>query len=279
MTATEFEYDGIKSSVYGLYICSFDNPRNGTFSIGNEVTINTVKSPKGNRFIKIGHSYETPLSFTFQVAKFDCGSDVEEITARELARIMRWLVRSDNYHYLRFEQCEWENIFYNCQLKVQKYEVAGKIVGLEIEATCDAPWGYSEPKEYHLEFNLGTNKVNKYSIYNYSDEDGSILPDLVTIECGKDCDLSLKNTFLIRKDESNKKTRTVEIRNCKKGEVIQFDRHKNICSSIVHDGLTNDFNYVFLELFSDFYNSENTISSNCECKVSIFYREIRKGVC
>lgn len=274
MTATQFEFDGIKSSVHGLYICSFDGARNGVFPLGSEVTVNTIKAPRGTRRIKTGSLYETPLSFTFQVVKLNSHSEGEEISPRELAGIIRWLVRSDNYHYLRFEQSEWENIFYNCYLKVQKYEIAGQIVGLEIEATCDAPWGYSERKEYHLDFAL----KNEYRIYNYSDEDGGILPDLVTIRCRKDCDLTIKNTFSIRGDETNKKITTVEIKKCKKDEVIQLDRHRNICSSMPHKGLMDDFNHVFPELFCDLYNAENTLYSDSGCMLSIFCREIRKGV-
>ncbi len=284
LTATEFEYDGIKSSVYGLYLCDFNGSNTGTKSIGNEVTIKNVKSPTGKRFIKTGSTYETPLSFTFQVMKYDDRHGAEEITARELARIMRWLIRSDNYHYLRFMQDEWDNIFYNCSLKVQKYEVAGTIYGLEIEATCDAPWGYSEMKEF--EFTLDSN--NRFHLYNYSDEDGRILPDLVKITVFQDCDLILKNSFSIHKDENNKFISKTRIDNCRSGEIIQLDKYRNIKSSVSHDALQNDFNYQFLELCSDFVNQKNTISANFEyqgetitgnCNVEVFYREIRKGVC
>ncbi len=268
-----FEFDNVDSSVYGLYLCRFDGSNDGVKTLGNEIEIKTVKSPKGNRFIRTGSIYETPLSFSFQVVKYDCNYGVAEIGARELARILRWLVRKE-YHYLRFEQTGWDNVYYNCTLKVQKYETAGKILGLEIEVSCDAPWGYSEKKEYHLDFGV----KNEYMIYNYSDEDGGILPDLVTIQCKENCNLTIRNTFFIKNDENNKKINTTEIVNCKKGEIIQFDRHKNICSSFNHEGLLNDFNFVFFELFSDLYNSENKIYSNSNCKMSIFYREIRKGV-
>lgn len=276
MTATEFEYDGTKSSVYGLYICSFDGEKDGTFSIGNEITMNTVKSPNGKRFIKTGSVYENPLVFTFQVMKYDCTDGIQEIGARELARIMRWLTRTDNYHYLKFEQSGWDNIFYNCYLKLQKYEINGKIYGFEIEATCDAPWGYSEPKQYIM--NLDSN--TSFDLYNYSDEDGCILPDLINIEVLEDCNLEITNTFLIKNDPDNKKTTTTRIDNCEKNEIIQIDKHKNICSTQVHsNGLENDFNYEFLQLCSDFYNSKNTISANANCVITINYREIRKGVC
>ena len=166
MTATEFEYDGIKSSVFGLYICRFDGIEQGAAPIGSEITVNTVKSPGGNTFIRTGSVYETPLTFTFQVVKYDNNGESQQIEARELAKIMQWLVRSDCNHYLRFEQSGWDNVFYNCSLKVQKYVIAGQICGLEIEATCDAPWGYSELKHYH--FTLGSNEQNPFYLYNYS---------------------------------------------------------------------------------------------------------------
>ncbi len=271
---TQFEFDGIKSSVFGLYLCSFSGSSTGAKPVGNEITINTVKAPKKNRFIRTGVTYETPLTFSFQVVKYNCWGENMEITPREIAKIMRWLVRKD-YRYLRFDQTGWDNVFYNCTLKVQKYEIGGVIRGLEIEATCDAPWGYSERKE-HI---LNLNGVNARSIYNYSDEDGGILPDLVRIEVLGNYDLlCITNTFSMNQDENKTKTINVEINNCKQGEIIELDRHKNICSSIVHDGLINDFNHVFLELFSDFNQYENVITSNERCNVTIYIREIRKGV-
>jgi hypothetical protein len=271
---TQFEFDGIKSSVFGLYLCSFNGTSDGAKPLGNKITINTVKAPKKNRFIRTGVTYETPLTFTFQVIKYNCMGEDMEITPRELAKIMRWLVRKD-YRYLRFDQTGWDNVFYNCTLKVQKYEIGGIIRGLEIEATCDAPWGYSERKE-HI---LNLDESNACSIFNYSDEDGGILPDLVRIEVLRDCDqLNITNTFSMDQDENKSKTINVEIKNCKQDEIIELDRHKNICSSMVHDGLINDFNHVFLELFSDFNQYENVITSNEPCNVTIYVREIRKGV-
>lgn len=270
---TQFEFDGIKSSVFGLYLCNFNGNSNGVKSIGNEITINTVRAPKKNRFMRTGSTYDTPLTFSFQVLKFDCMGQDMEIQPRELAQIMRWLVRKE-YHYLRFDQTGWDNVFFNCALKVQKYEIGGVIRGLEIEATCDAPWGYSERKEYHLNLN----GINACSIYNYSDEDGGILPDLVRIEALEDCpQLYITNTFSMDHDENKTKIINVEIDNCKQGEIIELDRHKNICSSMVHEGLINDFNHVFLELYSDFNQYENVITSNMPCSITIYIREIRKG--
>lgn len=269
-----FEFNGIESSIFGLYICSFDGISGGAKNIGDEITINTVKAPKGNRYLCTGGTYENPLTFTFQVGKYDCRYGIGSIESRELARIMRWLIRKD-YCYLRFEKDGWDNVFYNCSLKVRKYEIGGNIYGLEIEASCDAPWGYSEPKEHHFQLD-GT---APYKLYNYSDEDGELLPDLVKIEILENCDLfKLTNTFYIEMDEKNKKTINTEIKKCKNGEVIQLDRHKNIFSSAVHNGLMDDFNHVFFELFSDFLNTENIITSNAPCRISLYFREIRKGV-
>lgn len=288
-----FEFDGVKSSVYGLYVCSFDGGSNGAKTLGNEITTNTVKTPSGKRWMHTGCTYESPLTFTFQIAKYECGEGVTAVEPRELARIMRWLVRRE-YHYLRFEQNGWDNVFYNCTLKVQKYEIGGVIRGFEIEATCDAPWGYSEPKEYTTKTPLNEN--SEFKIYNYSDEDGGLLPDIVQINVRKKCDLRITNTFLTK--NGVEKTTKTEIKNCKAGEILQFDRHRNIQttlqSSNAHEKLMDDFNHVFLELFSDLENSKNTItvkditantdvnsknnSDSDICDLYIRYREIRKGV-
>lgn len=275
--ATEFEFDGVSSSVYGLYICSFDGVKNGTSTLGDEIKFNTVKSPQNNRWIFTDIAYETPLTFTFQVIKYDCQFGSEPIEARELSRIMRWLVRNDGYHYLRFKQSGWDNVFYNAQLKVQKYEIAGQIYGFEIEATCDAPWGYSEMKEYKFEYSDG---VYSFNLYNYSDEDGQLLPELVKIEVLEDCNLIITNSFNLNGDENNKFFSTTTINNCKSGEVIYLDKNKNITSSDnTHETLSDDFGYNFLYLYSDFVNEKNTITTSNPCNITINWREIRKGVC
>lgn len=278
MIATEFEYDGIKSSVYGLYICSFDGARTGTYSLGNDVTIHTVQAPGKKQLIKSGSTWENPLTFQFQVAKYDCSSGVQEITSRELAHIMRWLIRSDNYHYLRFIQTGWDNIFYNCSLKLQKHEIDGKIYGLDIEATCDSPWGWSERKEYTFDTTLSGKK--SFNLYNYSDEDGALLPDLVELQIlsKEPCDLTVINRFSCRKEEETLEHKLV-IHNCSPGEILSMDKHKNIVSNLPHEQLYNDFNHNFLHLYSDLTNNENEISVSVDCKMRILWREVRKGVC
>mgnify|MGYP004721841897 CR=1 FL=1 len=276
MIATEFEFDGISSSVFGLYICSFNGAKNGTSTLGNEITFNAVKSPRNNKWIFTDRVYENPLTFTFQCFKYDCNTGSEPIVARELSRIIRWLVRNDGYHYLRFKQNGWDNVFYHAQLKVQKYEIAGQIYGFEIEAICDAPWGYSEMKEYKFEY---SDDVYSFNLYNFSDEDGKLLPELVKIEILEDCNLAITNSFNLKGDENNKYTFTTSINNCKSGEVIYLDKNRNITSNINHVTLSDDFDYNFLCLFSDFFNEKNTITISNPCNITINWREIREGDC
>lgn len=273
MIATEFEFDGIRSSVFGLYICSFDGSKDGLATIGGAITFNNAKSPKGNKWIYTDSVYEEPLTFTFQCFKHDCSTGTEPIGGRELARIMRWLERNDGYHPIRFLEDEWDNVFYNAKLKLQKYEVGGKPYGFEIEVTCDAPWGYSELKEYDSKGNT------IFNLYNYSDEDGELLPDLVKIEVAKNCDLAITNTFNLKGDINNPYSLTTHIDNCVAGEIIYLDKNKNIMSSVEHSTLADDFDYNFLYLYSDFINEKNTITVNNPCNITIYWREIRKGVC
>ena len=44
MIANEFEFDGIRSSVFGLYICSFDGSKDGLFTVGGTINFNNIKS-------------------------------------------------------------------------------------------------------------------------------------------------------------------------------------------------------------------------------------------
>ncbi len=281
MIATEFEFDSISSSTYGLYICSFDGAKSGVSTLGNEITFNTVKSPKSNGWIYTDSIYENPLTFTFQCIKYNCNSGSEPIEARELARIMRWLVRNDGYHYIRFKYNEWDNVFYNAQLKLQKYEIAGQIYGFEIEVICDAPWGYSEMKEHSFNYN-DINKEKTFTLYNYSDEDGALLPDLMKVEVLEKCDLIISNTFNINGDEKNQLINYTIINNCKSGEILYMDKNMNIisdCDGCIHSTLSDDFNYSFLTLYSDFKSAKNEIEASHACNITINWREIRKGVC
>lgn len=281
MITTEFEFDGFSSSMYGLYICSFNGDKSGVSSLGNEIVFNTAKSPKSNRWVYADSIFDTPLTFTFQCVKYNCNTGSEPIGARELARIMRWLVRSDGYHYLRFKHNEWDNVFYNAQLKLQKYEISGQIYGFEIEVICDAPWGYSEMKEYSFYYN-DTNKEKTFALYNYSDEDGALLPDLMKVEVLEECDLIISNTFNINGDEKEQLINHTIINNCKSGEILHMDKNMNIisdCDGYVHSTLSDDFNYSFLTLYSDFKSAKNVIETSHACNITINWREIRKGVC
>lgn len=278
-----FEFDGVNSSVYALYLANFGGPGDGTKTTGDAMEVKTVKSPKESRWLQTAGSYDTPLTFTFQVVKYTCSDGAAVIEPREFARILRWLVRKE-YHYLRFEKSGWDNVFYNCTLKVQKYEIGGVLYGLEIEATCDAPWGYSEPKEnrFHLD------EKSHYDLYNYSDEDGGIFPELVQIRipvpqedesAAGIYDLTLTNTFSGGKGDTGAKIIQTQIKNCQPGEILSLDWHRNICSSEhTHHTLPDDFNYIFPELFSDISCPKNTFTADHPCDVVIRHREIRKGV-
>ena len=46
-----------------------------------------------------------------------------------------------------------------------------------------------------------------------------------------------------------------------------------------HPTLSDDFNYCFFKLYSDYKNAKNTITVSHACNITINWREIRKGVC
>lgn len=46
-----------------------------------------------------------------------------------------------------------------------------------------------------------------------------------------------------------------------------------------HPTLSDDFNYCFFKLYSDYKSAKNTITASHACNITINWREIRKGVC
>lgn len=275
---TEFIFDGISSREYDLVICSFDGGQSGEMTAGSNIEFTTFKAPNSYRWVKAGASYNEQLTFSFQICKYVCDESKDKpFTERELAFLMRWLVRKD-YKRLQFVQEGYENIFYNCQINAQRYMIGGQCYGLTLTVTCDAPFGWSEV--ICAEISSASSKT--VTLYDSSDEMGEIYPGII-IEVGKvnsDQDIQIANALT---DTS------MVIRNCKPGEVITI-RDMRISSSEWrfseeenryeggHKTLFNDFNYDWLTIGNTFRNRENKITVTGNCVVKMSWRVPRKAV-
>ena len=272
---TEFVFDGVSSKEYDMIICSFNGSSNGEVTAGSNIEFTTFKAPGVNRWLKTGATYNEQLTFNFQICKYKCNQPISEpISERELAFLMRWLVRKE-FRELQFIQEGYENIYYNCQINVQKYEVAGECYGLTLTVICDAPWGWSE----QMTSTISSSTSTTMQLYDSSDEIGVVYPSIEIISKSSQ-DISISNKMNGIK---------MLIRNCVANEQIDI-RDKIITSSECyessvgtgyagnHSTLYDDFNWKWFAIGNTFNNRVNEITVNGNCDIKLSWRVPRKAV-
>lgn len=278
MYCTEFIFNGISSKSYDLIICSFDGSQNGEMTAGSKIEFTTFKAPGSDQWMKTGAAYHEQLTFSFQICKYMCGSsDIKPFSERELAFLMRWLVRKD-YQWLQFIQEGYENIFFHCQISAERYLVGGQCYGLTLTATCDAPFGWSQ----NMTTTLSSSGKETIHLYDSSDEIGEICPSM-EIHVGEATDT--QNIVITNALTGS----SMEIRNCVPGETITIHDMKINSSECIpdnekneytgeHSMLYNDFNYDWLTIGNTFDNRENEITVTGICDVILDWRVPRKAV-
>lgn len=272
MRCIDFEYDGRRLSDYGCMICDINtSPGVETINIGSQLTLNTIRIPRLNKFKLSSAQYNDAYTITFQIAKTGRGNkDDAVINEFELARFMRWLNRKE-YHKFKaiYENGECANVYYMGTFNIQMIRLCEKIIGLELTLQTNAPFGYFEPTEHYMKL---TGTEDEYILYDCSDEAGYIYPDIAEIECLSPGDLIISNS----RDECQ----TV-IQNCIAGEIITLNgENKIIHSNQTHDRLYNDFNYHFLRIINDPDTGSdgncNIFTSALPCNIRLVYSPVCK---
>lgn len=283
MYADIFEFNGIKSSDLGYYIANFDGFSNdGAGMAGNEITFATSKPSNSYKWNFHGSKYENPMTTSFQIFKLNCGIDKEnyELSQQDCAFLLRWLARTDGYKLLRFFQGGYEgyeNTFFRVQNKLQWIRHEGMIVGAQIDATCDAPFGYSDVQTFEVSCSNG----GSFTIYDDSDKTGALYFDETDILMTSDAsNLQIKNNL----DALFSPTiqYTTNIKNCKNGEHITIANHMiatNKNTSHTRENISNDFNFRYPRLInmSGLTETRNNIFTvtGGSCHLSFNYRTIR----
>lgn len=270
MYCTEFIFDGISSKAYDLLICSFNGGISGTGTAGSHIEFTTFKAPNSNKWVKTSSTYSEQLTFTFQVCKYKCGAATNEpLSERELAFLMRWLVRRD-YKYLQFIQEGYEDIFYSCQINAEKYEIGGKCYGLTLTVICDAPWGWSK----NMTATISSSSTKTVKLYDSSDEIGKVYPSVEIHVKGNNekQDIQILN---------NTTGVTTQIKNCEPNEVITISEgviKSQKYGEESHIALSDDFNWKWFSIENTFQSRENEITVIGNCDVIINWRVPRKAV-
>lgn len=270
MYATTFEFDGIKSEDVGFYILNFDGFSNdGVGVAGNEITFNISKPPNLKKWNFHGSKYETQLTFDLQIGKINCKNNkCSKLSNGECDFLLRWLVRSDGYKFLRIYQNEFEDTYFNAQITLQWIRIQGKIVGAQLSVTCDAPFGYSAMKNYEIECADG----GSFQIYNDSDEVGAIIFDEVNILMTSDAKkLQIKNDMEAL--YSPLVEYTTVINNLKQGENIII-ANRQIATNQSSHNIIDDFNLKYPRLIylssSTAYNKNNNYPTYQENRINTY---------
>lgn len=260
-------------------ICSFDGADDGEMTAGSEIEFSYFKAPNSNRFLTTSATYNTQLVIPFEFCKYVCSEPNDDVfTEREIAFIERWLNQKTlTPKYLQFVQEGYEDIYYRCTISLQRKIVGGKCVGFICEATCDAPFGWSE--EQNLTINsTGTEVINLYDI---SDEIGEIVPNINIVSNADDQTITISNSLT---------GTTMSIQNCVDGEEIELTDKMTLSSTECvpitpgtgyignHSTFFDDFNYQWFTIANTFYERENTITVSGECTITMAWRVPRKAV-
>lgn len=264
---TDFEYAGRRLSDLGCIICSI-NSNSGQYDveIGCDITFTEIKNNYSSIHSVTSSSYENVYTATFDIMKYNCSSDDIYMTSFEVRDIMRWLNRREYYKFRVLNDIADEsNVHYYGSFNVKQIMLGEHILGLTLTFTSNAPYGFGDIIETKC---MLLNAVDTASIYGDSDEFGTVYPK-VNIRCLSSGNLEIKN-----KTTGN----ILKIDNCSVNEIITVDgEHKVIFTNTEsHTTLPNDFNYEYLDILVDEYETENIYSSTLPCELTISYQPMRK---
>lgn len=261
MKAKDFEFSEKRLSDFGCIIANFGEKGLETID-GTEIAFNTISSLGGSKYHLVSTQYENCLEATMQIVKHSCSKGVEEITPTEYREISKWLNRK-GFHKLKIFDESYIDLYYMASVKsINRIELDGRLMGLELNIVTNSPHSFKEPKAYIIK-NLKQN--GKHYINDTSHEEGYIYPHTeITID--EDGDLKIYNAI---------ENRETVVKNCVAGEIITMD-YPIIQSSISSHNIQNDFNWKFFRVANTYNDSRNYLTISIPCTMKVKYSPIVK---
>ena len=142
MFATDFLFDNQRASDLGLMICSF-NGEMETAS-GGEIEYNVVKTPNRDKFTFYGSQFNSPIEWNFSICKNPCKNENLYFNQDEESMVYKWLIRTDGYKLLQFDQPGYEDIFYNVYINLIPHQISGQTVGFDLTVISDCAYGFTD---------------------------------------------------------------------------------------------------------------------------------------
>lgn len=269
MYIVDFIYDDVKLSNIGCVVGSAVTGIEDSKEMGSRITLETTVNHGSYISEIINANYEDVYTYTFDIIKNPCVSD-KFFSDTEITWFMRWLNRKEYNKFIPIyddDKSFYKTFFMGTFTEVKAISICGNVVGFTLTFTSNSPFGYLDYPKNKFEVD---SENGEFIIYDESEELGSIYPILFTVKCNGSGNLELHNSM----ENTNKFT---EVKNVVNGEILTFDGiHKVITSSAIHNGLYNDFNYVFPRLFNTFKEKKNIFTISIPCEVEIEYKPIRK---
>lgn len=261
MKARDFEFDGKRLSDFGMILCHFGENRTSAVSDGSRISFNTVPVLGGSKYESTSSEYKECLETILQICKTPCNNNTMELSDSEYRQLKKWLSRK---RFLKFKiLCEgYMDIYFEAAFNINRVEIDGRLVGLELEVVTNRPFALKEPKAINIKNTVAN---GKHSINDTSHEEGYIYPH-TEITVNESGDLKITNAI---------ENRNTIIKNCQKGEVITMD-YPVISSSISSHNIPNDFNWNFFRVANTFDNSRNDLTISIPCFIKIEYSPIVK---
>lgn len=265
----DFEYDGRYLSSFGYILCTFDSSGTDTPDSGAKITFTTVSKKNGAKFFLAGTKYESCIQSQFSICKDPNVYTGEEkyISDIEYREIARWLNRHQ-FHKFKlddYDDFDGINCYFMASFNLSKTLLCGRTIGIQLDMETNAPFGYGDAVTKTITVD---NVTQNYSVYDTSDDEGYIYPNL-KITCAADGDLELENMT-----EGVK----MVVRNCVSGEVVTIDGETlSISSSVTSHRLEKDFNFIFFRIGNTFENRNNQIKASIPCTIKLSYEPIIKN--
>lgn len=251
-----FIFDGQRLSDFG-YVEFAEGLRSDNLTVSSMV-FETIKSALSDVSLRVNHTYESNYSTVLMITKNPC-NDIDDLwlTEDDVALLTRWLVRK-TYKWFKYTD---SNVWYKVQNVVEKIYHGDDILGLSITVNANAPFGFTDEMEHSWE------SEPSFNIKCISDEEGIIYPD-VEITANEAGNLMMMN------DRGN----NTVIRNLSVGEKIYITGGNilQIKTSKTDHDLSEDFNYKFPQLVSEYNNYINKYTVNLDCDITMRYRGVRK---
>lgn len=270
MYIVDFEYDNRRLSDFGFMVGHIDdNSGVKQIDVGCDITFETVKNNHSSAHSITSSKYDSVYKAEFEIIKISCKNNHDDVytTPLELRDLIRWLNVRGHYKFKPFDtNSDGLDVSYYGSFNIKELAIAGRLVGLSLSFTSNAPHGFDDVIELQFETYSENETI---TIYGDSDDSAIIYPD-VSVRCLTDGTLRISNLT---------SGNSLVVENCSANETITFDgEHKLIVTDNEShkETLYDDFKYDYLDILIERFECENIYEVSIPCEISISYLPLRK---